>query len=68
VDWVVVSYLCRLIDGQPIIGEPDMTESLHELNLDELHAIDEAELSRSTAIARITYQAKYGNRPYYEND
>jgi hypothetical protein len=65
-DWVVVSYLCKLIGGRPVIGEPDATESLQELTLDELYAMDEAKLSRSTVLARITYRAKYGNRPYFE--
>jgi hypothetical protein len=66
VDWVVVSYLCRLSDGVPHIGEPHKIESLHELTLDELYAADEADLSRSVIMGRRAYRAKYGNRPYYE--
>ncbi len=70
-DWIVVSHLCQLISGSPVIGEPHKTESLHYLTLDELYAKNELELSNSTIAARITYQQKYGNRPYYdvpEND
>jgi 8-oxo-dGTP pyrophosphatase MutT (NUDIX family) len=65
-DWVVVSHLCRITEGKPVIGEPDNTESLHELTLDELYAMDEADLSNSAIAARKTYREKYGNRPYYE--
>ena len=65
-DWVVISHLCRLISGTPQITGPHLTESLHYLTLDELYAMDEADLSNSTIVARITYRKKYGNRPYYE--
>jgi len=65
-DWVVVSHLSRVIGGEPAIGEPSNTESLHELTLDQLYAMDEADLSNSTLAARKTYRNKYGDRPYYE--
>lgn len=65
-DWVVVSYLCRQIEGIPVIGEPGKIAALHELTLDEIYAMDEADISKSVVIGRETYRAKYGNRPYYE--
>ncbi|RPI82152.1 MAG: NUDIX domain-containing protein [Chloroflexi bacterium] len=65
-DWVVVSFLCRLVEGQPIIGEPDKIESLHYLTMDELFSMDEALLSNSTIGVRKIYREKYGNRPYYD--
>jgi hypothetical protein len=63
-NWVVVSYLCQLMRGNPIIGEPDMIESLHELTMEELFEIEEAKLSRSTVMARDTYKRRYGLKPY----
>lgn len=65
-DWIVVSHLCRIERGEPAIGEPGKIESLHELTLDELFAMDEADLSNSTIAARETYQEMYGNVPFYE--
>ncbi len=65
-DWVVVSYLCRIIEGTPVIGEPRKIASLEYLTLDELYAMPEKDLSNSMIGARETYKAKYGNRLYYE--
>jgi hypothetical protein len=65
-DWIVVSYLCRLRKGTPTITEKDKIESLHYLTLDELYAMNDADLSNSTIAARITYRNKYGNRPFFE--
>jgi|GEM_PF-2553996 len=65
-DWVVVSHLCRLKKGEPVIGEPGKIASLHEISLEELYEMDEEKLSNSTIAARKVYKARYGNRPYYE--
>jgi len=65
-DWIVVSYLCRLKKGIPAIGEPGKIESLHEVDLQDLYAMEEARLSNSTIAARKVYQARFGNCPYYE--
>lgn len=65
-DWVVVSYLCRALEGTPIIGEEDKIEELVYLTLDELYSMPEEKLSRSTVAARHVYRPRYGNRPYYE--
>ncbi len=65
-DWIVVSYLCRLLKGMPFINEEDKIESLHYLTLDELYAMKETDLSNSTIAARIAYRNQYGNRPYFE--
>ena len=65
-EWVVVSYLCKLIEGEPVSGEPELIEELVYLTLDELYAKPESELSGSTIAARKVYQEKYGNRPYFE--
>jgi hypothetical protein len=65
-DWVVVSYLCRIIKGVPDIGEKGKIASLEYLTLDQLYAMPEDDLSKSTVSARQIYAAKYGNRPYYE--
>jgi hypothetical protein len=65
-DWVVVSYLCRALEGTPLIGEADKIEALVYLTLDELFSMPEEKLSRSTVAARNVYRPKYGNRPYYE--
>jgi hypothetical protein len=64
-DWIVVSYLCRLREGHPEIVQLDMTESLYELTLDEFFAYPEDQLSRSSVIARQAYRAQYSNMPYY---
>ena len=65
-NWIVVSYLCRVIKGTPAIGEPENIEELKFLTMDELYEMDESDLSRSTVAARKVYKAKYGNRPYFE--
>ena len=65
-EWAIVSYLFTLVEGEPTIGELDMIESLHELTIDELMALPDDSLSRSTAAARVTYWGRYQNRPYYE--
>jgi len=65
-DWVVVSYLCRAVAGEPHIGEPKKIEELVYLTMDELYAKDESELSLSTVAARKAYRPRYGSRPYYE--
>lgn len=65
-DWIVVSYLCRLKNGTPQIGEPEKIESLHYLTLEELFAYPADALSKSTVRAREVYQRRYGSRPYYD--
>lgn len=65
-EWIVVSYLCRLVEGEPDRGEKDKIEELVYLTLDELYAIPESKLSGSTIAARKVYKEKYGNRPYFE--
>lgn len=65
-DWVVVSYLCKLLEGRPDIAEPEKIEELVYLTLDELYDKPAHELSGSTVAAREVYKAKYGSRPYFE--
>lgn len=65
-EWVVVSYLCQLKSGTPVIGLPRHTESLHYLTLDQVYAMPEEKISKSLVQGRVTYRAKYGNRPYFE--
>src|SRR5579859_5665044 len=65
-DWIVVSHLCRIRKGKPAIGEPGKITSLREISMEDLYQMEEAKLSNSTIAARKTYQALYGNRPYYE--
>jgi hypothetical protein len=66
VDWIIVSYLCKLVDGTPEIYEPDMVDDLMEFTLDELFLLPEDDLSQSTIVARNTYKKSFGNRPYFE--
>lgn len=65
-DWVVVSYLCRITAGEPVVGEPHKIKELHKLTLDEVYAKEEADLSKSVVMGRETYRTRYGNRPFYE--
>jgi 3',5'-cyclic AMP phosphodiesterase CpdA/ADP-ribose pyrophosphatase YjhB (NUDIX family) len=64
-DWVVVSYLCRLVEGEPEVVDSSKTASLHWLALAELHARPDGDLSRSTSRARDLYRAKYRTTPYF---
>ncbi len=64
-DWVVVSYLCRLLHGEPEIVDPSSTAALRWLRLTELNAIPDSDLSRSTSRARDLYRAKYRTTPYF---
>lgn len=65
-EWMVVSYLCRILRGDPQIGKEGKIESLHYLTLDELYQVPKDQLSNSTVIARTIYRSLYGNIPYYE--
>lgn len=64
-DWIVVAYLCRLISGQPRPMNPRKTAALKWLDLSELHAIDDAQLSRSTSHQRDIYRVKFRTKPYF---
>jgi predicted MPP superfamily phosphohydrolase/ADP-ribose pyrophosphatase YjhB (NUDIX family) len=65
-DWIVVSYLCRLLSGKPVIVDRERTAKLSWLTLDQLYAAPDEDLSRSTSRARDLYRVKYGTRPYFE--
>ncbi len=79
-DWVVVSYLCRIVDGTPFNREPDKHIDIKYLSLDELFAWQEEPaftadgafekpgLSKSLILGRAVYRRQYGNRPYYETE
>jgi hypothetical protein len=64
-DWIVVSYLCRLIEGEPHPMNPRKTAALRWVDLAELHTIPDEHLSRSTSRARDVYRAKYRTNPYF---
>lgn len=78
VDWVVVSYLCRIVDGMPFNREPDKHIDIKHLSLDELFAwqeepafnadgtLEKPGLSKSLILGRAVYQRQYSNRLYYE--
>jgi Calcineurin-like phosphoesterase/NUDIX domain len=65
-DWFIVSYLCRLVSGEPVSPDTSVVATLHFFTLQELYDIPDEELSRSTSRARILYKARYGNIPYYD--
>jgi predicted MPP superfamily phosphohydrolase len=64
-DWIVVSYLCRLIEGEPVAVNQGKTSELRWIPMPELHALPDNELSRSTSRARDLYWLKYRNRAYF---
>lgn len=64
-DWVVVSYLCRLVEGEPEIVDKSKTRALHWFRLTALHALPDEKLSRSTSRARDLYRIKYRTTPYF---
>lgn len=64
-DWIVVSYLCRLIAGEPVAVDPRKTGELRWIQLPALHALPDEQLSRSTSRARDLYWLKYRNRAYF---
>lgn len=64
-DWVVISYLCRLMDGEPEIVDDTKTAALRWVRLTELHALPDEQLSRSTSRARDIYRIKYRTTPYF---
>jgi ADP-ribose pyrophosphatase YjhB (NUDIX family) len=65
-DWIVVSYLCRLISGKPRVVDSERTSELRLFSLPEAYALSESQLSRSTFRFLELYRTKYGTRPYYE--
>lgn len=64
--WVVVSFLCRLLSGQPEPQEYGKIDDILMLSLSDLYAADESLLSRSTVAARDTYRKQYGMKLFYE--
>ncbi len=64
-DWIVVSYLCRLLDGEPTVAQEGKTTALRWLDIAELHNLPDAQLSRSTSRARDLYWLRYRSRPYF---
>lgn len=78
VNWVVLSYLCRIEQGLPFNREPDKHLEIKYLSLDELFSwnkeplfsksgeLESPGLSKSLVMGRETYKRLYGNRPYYE--
>lgn len=64
-DWVVVSYLCRLVEGEPETVDESKTAALCWFKLTELHALPDEKLSRSTSRARDLYRIKYRTTPYF---
>lgn len=64
-EWVIVSYLCQLVEGTPEICEPDMVDELLELTLDEFFQRKETDLSQSAILGRKTYQKRFGNRLFF---
>lgn len=64
-DWIVVSYLCRLLEGEPIIVDEGKTAALRWLDIAELHNLPDEQLSRSTSRARDLYWLRYRSRPYF---
>jgi hypothetical protein len=66
-DWIVVGYLCRLIEGTPRPVNPRKTASLHWMDLSELHATPDNTLSRSTSRHRDIYRLKFRMNPYFSH-
>jgi 3',5'-cyclic AMP phosphodiesterase CpdA len=66
-DWLVVSYLCRLIEGEPHAVESTKTAALRWVELAELHSIPDEDLSRSTSRARDVYRIRFRTNPYFSN-
>ena len=64
-DWIVVSYLCRHVEGDPRIVDPSQTEALHWMTLTELYATADEQLSRATSRWRDVYRAQFRTRPYF---
>jgi ADP-ribose pyrophosphatase YjhB (NUDIX family) len=64
-DWLVVSYLCRLVAGEPRPMDRAKTEELRWVDLAELHSIPDEYLSRSTSRARDVYRIKFRTNPYF---
>ena len=64
-DWIVVSYLCRLISGTPRIVDRALTSELSRFTLDEIYALPDAQLSRSTSRFLALYRARFGTVPYF---
>ncbi|MEA2879225.1 MAG: hypothetical protein QOF14_4421 [Hyphomicrobiales bacterium] len=65
-DWIVVSYLCRLVSGKPRAVDKNRTSEVRWFTIEEAHCLPEAELSRSTFRFLQLYKKKYGSRPYFE--
>lgn len=63
--WYVVSYLCRLLSGEPFTANPRLTKELRFFTLQEIEKAPEGTLSGSTVRAFSTYRAKYRYQPYY---
>lgn len=61
----MVSYLCRLVEGEPEIVDESKTAALRWVKLTELHALPDETLSRSTSRARDLYRIKYRTAPYF---
>lgn len=66
-DWLVVSYLCRLIEGEPHPVDSTKTAALRWVELAELHNIPDEYLSRSTSRARDVYRIRFRTNPYFSN-
>lgn len=66
-DWLVVSYLCRLIEGEPQPVDSTKTAALRWVELAELHDIPDEDLSRSTSRARDVYRIRFRTNPYFSN-
>lgn len=61
--WVVVDYLCRLVNGVPCNMEPHKCAAIHELALAE---IPQDRLSEYQLRAMNAYNERYGSVPYYK--
>jgi ADP-ribose pyrophosphatase YjhB (NUDIX family) len=66
-DWIIVSYLCRLVAGNPKAMDAGRTGEIRWFSLAEAFSLQEAQLSRSTFRFLQLYREKYQQRPYYES-
>jgi hypothetical protein len=63
--WCIISCLCRLVEGVPTCQEVGKIDEICELSIADWFAIQESQLSRSTARERDAYRMCYGSRAYW---